>query len=210
MKNNKIIEVKDFKSGIVYKYTSPSGKFYIGKTINEKARKYEHKTTTLKFLSPFGRALKKYGFDNFKYEILFKCKGTKEDIKDVLDYMETIYIEYSNCRCNKIGYNITPGGDTGALGYKPSVEQRIAQSKRQKGRKYSPTTKEKMSTSCKTKKKVYQYKDDKLLNVFDSIADAARSMKNSSTIKTRSNRISEALSGKAISAYSYEWKRNPI
>jgi len=29
--------------GIIYKYTSPSGKVYIGKTINEKKRLYRHK-----------------------------------------------------------------------------------------------------------------------------------------------------------------------
>ena len=29
--------------GIIYKYTSPSGKCYIGQTVNENKRRYEHR-----------------------------------------------------------------------------------------------------------------------------------------------------------------------
>jgi hypothetical protein len=52
--------------GIIYKYTSPSGKCYIGQTINEKERKNQHKRTyikveNLKLDTAFYKSIRKYG-----------------------------------------------------------------------------------------------------------------------------------------------------
>ena len=41
---------------------------------------------------------------------------------------------------------------------------------------------------------------------FNSISDAAKTIESDATIKTRSNRISEACNGKWISAYNFIWK----
>lgn len=54
--------------GIIYKYTSPSGKCYIGQTINEDRRKLQHKRAAFnenhkEYDKPFYRALRKYGWD---------------------------------------------------------------------------------------------------------------------------------------------------
>ena len=44
-----------------------NGKSYIGSTIDIKARKEKHKTNTT---NKFGRAIQKYGYKQFKFEIL--------------------------------------------------------------------------------------------------------------------------------------------
>ena len=58
--------------GIIYKSTSPSGKAYIGQTINENKRKRQHiansKNSNSKYYYlPFYAAIRKYGFDSFSY-----------------------------------------------------------------------------------------------------------------------------------------------
>lgn len=64
-------ETKDLRQGVIYKYTSPSNKHYIGQTINENIRKSHHRITTAKNGTKFGNAISKYGLENFSYEILF-------------------------------------------------------------------------------------------------------------------------------------------
>ena len=62
--------------GIIYCYTNLiNGKKYIGQTINPSQRYSAHKSTHLNEKDPeydslFHRALRKYGWDNFKYEVL--------------------------------------------------------------------------------------------------------------------------------------------
>lgn len=83
--------------GIIYKYTSPSGKCYIGQTIHEELRKAQHKSAakdeSLKW--PFYKAIRKYGWDNMSYEVLvkFECDNRQLLFK-ILDHFE-IFISLS-------------------------------------------------------------------------------------------------------------------
>ena len=116
-------DVNDFKIGLIYKYTSPSGKVYIGKTTDEKSRKSKHKTNSVKLNTHFAKAIRKYGFENFKYEVLIKFKPTL-DIKKldrVLNKLEIRYIKLYNSQSPSCGYNLTLGGD-GSYGYKHTEE----------------------------------------------------------------------------------------
>lgn len=61
-------------TGVIYKYTSPSGKCYIGQTVNETRRKYGHRNNAFNgnhkdYDKPFYRAIRKYGWDSFEYRI---------------------------------------------------------------------------------------------------------------------------------------------
>ena len=63
----------DMIIGIIYKYTSPSGKSYIGQTINEEGRR-KMWFGTGRYTggrSKIDRARKKYGASSFIYEIIF-------------------------------------------------------------------------------------------------------------------------------------------
>lgn len=63
--------------GAIYCYTNLiNGKKYIGQTINDpRIRKNQHKSNHLNIKSPeydslIHKAFRKYGYENFKYEIL--------------------------------------------------------------------------------------------------------------------------------------------
>lgn len=94
----------------IYKWTSPSNKYYIGQAVNLERRKKEFLTNPLKYNytsenSAIDRARKKYNdFNKWKYEVLIEC--TFED----LDQLEIYYINLFNSTNSKIGYNSTKGG----------------------------------------------------------------------------------------------------
>ena len=52
--------------GYIYRY-SHNGKSYTGSTVNIKRRKEDHKTNTT---NKFGRAIQRYGYKQFKFEII--------------------------------------------------------------------------------------------------------------------------------------------
>lgn len=57
-------------TGIIYKYTSPSNKIYVGKTINESERKHAFLTKERYAGIKIDNARAKYGPKNFKYDVI--------------------------------------------------------------------------------------------------------------------------------------------
>lgn len=51
--------------GIIYKFTSPSGKSYIGQTNQGNKRYSQHAKSSKSKDGKFQRAIRKYGFENF-------------------------------------------------------------------------------------------------------------------------------------------------
>lgn len=138
--------VTKIEIGIIYKYTSPSGKAYIGQTRYEDKRKSNHRRKTQNKDTYFGRALKKYGYDNFKYEVLFEIYSLdKKRTIEMLNYMEIYYIEkYDTYNC---GYNSTTGGFVTTI----SEETKLKISNSLKGQVFSEERLKKMSESHKGK-----------------------------------------------------------
>lgn len=98
--------------GIIYKYVSPSGKIYIGQTLNEERRRNEFLNMNNKYggLKIFN-ARKKYGPENFTYEVIFEKEYNDILIaNEELNKLEIFYIEKFNSIKN--GYNISIGGDS--------------------------------------------------------------------------------------------------
>lgn len=96
--------------GVIYMFTSPSGKRYIGQTINTfKLRKSKHISEALnppknKTCSPyFHNAVRKYGRDGFKEEILIEINN------QFLDDYEKLFIKTYNTLYPN-GYNLKEGG----------------------------------------------------------------------------------------------------
>lgn len=90
--------------GFIYKYTSPSGKSYIGQTIYSlKERAKTTNGTGYSNCTIFFRAIQKYGFENFKWEVL------GEFLIEDLDEKERYFIEKENT-LQPNGYNIKSGG----------------------------------------------------------------------------------------------------
>lgn len=94
--------------GIIYKVTCLiNGKVYIGQTINSLAkRKSQHIYNAIdKDNNKFHNAIRKYGEENFNWEII------EEIDNDLLDDREIYWIQYYNSY--KSGYNSTIGGNSG-------------------------------------------------------------------------------------------------
>lgn len=130
-------------TGIIYKYTSPSGKVYIGQTTNERIRR-EHWNMEGPYAGEkINRAREKYGFKNFTYEVLIRREySSTEEAKVDLDTLEIYYIGlYDSYRH---GYNCTIGGNT-TLGYKHSKKTRKILSIIKIGKKASKETRNKLS-----------------------------------------------------------------
>lgn len=105
--------------GVIYRYKSPSGKYYIGQTVNEEERRsdflYEDEYAGPKI----NNARQKYGPENFEYTVLMKVTGDDEEVHKYLDILEIGFIRMYDSYNN--GYNSTIGGG-GRSGYKLSDE----------------------------------------------------------------------------------------
>ena len=154
--------------GIIYRYKSPSGKYYIGQTVVEEQRRGV-------FLNPNSRyggskidnARKKYGPENFEYTVLLKVSGDNlEEIKTYLNTLEMGFIKMYDSYKN--GYNSTEGGDSGCrceetkekissslMGHKHKEESKRKMSESKKGKPHkslSEETKKKISDALKGNK----------------------------------------------------------
>ena len=87
----------------IYKHTSPSGKSYIGQTMNYKQRVRAHKNLTAN-ATIFASAIKKYGWENFTSEII-KYNLSLDDA----NAYEAFYIAEHNTLVPN-GYNVAVGG----------------------------------------------------------------------------------------------------
>ena len=106
------------KTGIIYKATSPSGKVYIGQTIQKMSgRRNKHYSDAFNkqgslYHSKFSRAIRKYGKENFIWNIMYSNIPISH-----INSMEVVIIELYNSYYS--GYNSTYGGG-GSFGYKQS------------------------------------------------------------------------------------------
>ena len=144
--------------GYVYKFTSPSNKVYIGITNDIRRRYAEHKRLSKQIINrKFYIALRKYGFENFSFEVLEKYDvKTKEELYDVLNEREMYYIEKYDSFNN--GYNLTKGGD-GTRGLEGELnpfyhkhhteESKAKMSKAHKGKVLSEDHKRKIAESTR-------------------------------------------------------------
>lgn len=97
--------------GIIYRaYYIEDNRSYIGQTIKKLARRIsEHKCGVKSPIMHFHRALAKYGFDKFKFEILQEC-ATFDELNDAEIYWIKYYDSIEN------GFNINTGGNVAGMG----------------------------------------------------------------------------------------------
>lgn len=113
---------------VVYKHTAPNGKVYIGITAQKPSKRW-NSGLGYKHQRVFYNAIKKYGWDNFKHEILFE-NLTKEDAES--KEIELI-ANYKSTNRN-YGYNCSTGGDCGAIGVVISESTKKKMSEAHKGK----------------------------------------------------------------------------
>ena len=99
--------------GIIYKYTFPDGKVYIGQTRNPEKRKREHidpKTGPVN--TGFGEAYQRFG--TFEYEVIREIESDNEDeLIDLLNRWESGYIYQYKADNPEYGYNRTSFASVG-------------------------------------------------------------------------------------------------
>lgn len=165
--------------GVIYKYTSPSGKVYIGQTRNENNRKHQFKCLSCNY---GGKAINnariKYTPDKFEYEVLESIEAENiEQLQISLNELEAKYVAFYKSNNPKYGYNETVGGQNaanyGMLGksHSEQTKSKIAE----KLRNDSDTIARCRENGMKTAIKVDVFtRDGVFMGTFDSISDAAK------------------------------------
>lgn len=133
-----------------------NNKSYVGYTKNLAVRKYSHKENAKKLDQILYKAIRKYGWKAFRWEVVYGSTD-KEHILE----METFFIKEYNSYCgNKQGYNMTFGGECGGnKGHKQSIDHvsnRINSRKRSNKLNYNCTwlhTPESIAKRAKTRTK---------------------------------------------------------
>ena len=97
-----------------------NNKCYIGQSVNIKRRWKDHKEASKNIKNknydyPLYKAIRKYGLENFSFEILEKCS------ENLLNEKEKYWIKYFNSYNN--GYNQNEGGNSGSHYIKLSKEK---------------------------------------------------------------------------------------
>ena len=145
IKTVQIKETKDESKWCVYCHTNIiNGKKYFGITSRPPEKRWGRNGNEYREdLHPvFGRAIKKYGWDNFKHEVLFENLSKKE----ACDLEVELIAKYkTNCTKYKkpaYGYNMSDGGEIGSAGYVWSDEARKRLSEAQTGREVSAETRQ--------------------------------------------------------------------
>lgn len=97
--------------GVIYLRTSPSGKYYVGQTIDEKKRNRNWMNKNYKYAGEkINQAREEYGPENFKYDVLFELISfSKIEAISILNEKETYFINLYDSFKN--GYNSSLGGD---------------------------------------------------------------------------------------------------
>lgn len=218
--------------GYIYKLTCTIiGKVYVGKTIDINRRMMQHSKITPKYSHHLANAIKKYGIDNFKEEIIFEVED-----RAVLNAEKSYIKQYDSYRN---GYNSTIGGEgTNGFHWLESSKKKILESMKKffksakgkaqikhtifcnKNREISKETRERigrgkrMPEEAKIKIRNYQLVnayskyipvlqydlDNNLLNRFNSITDAAKS------INKDTSHIVSCCKGRRKTAYGFIWK----
>lgn len=228
--------------GYIYKLTCIiTGKVYIGKTIDINRRMMQHFKVTPKYSHHLANAIKKYGIDNFKEEIIFEVEAEdRAALNTALSNAEKSYIEQYDSYRN--GYNSTIGGEgTSGFHWLESSKKKLSESLKKffesakgeaqiehtisciKGREVSKETREKIGRGNKgkvvseeTRAKIRNYQlsnasskyvsvlqydlDNNLLNRFNSITEAAKS------INKDTSHIVSCCKGNRKTAYGFIWR----
>lgn len=181
----------------IYKITNKlNGKVYIGQSIDIDTRWRQHINAKDNFA--IHNAIKKYGEENFKFEVLLECPV------DMLNVWERDMIALYDC-ISPNGYNLTEGGEGG---YRRSEETKIKISNAQKGKHLSEETRRKMS-EVKKGKKLQPFSVEHKRKISEANKGKTPWNKGKTNVFSEETRlkISEAKKGKKRQPFSAEHKR---
>lgn len=198
-------------NGVIYCYTSPSNKKYIGMTINEAQRRADFRCMVKPYtlgVSKIDRARQKYGCEAFKYEVLESLTNEdKEELINQLSELEKQYIlKYDTYNS---GYNSTKGGEGVSRQKTDEEKKQISKLLKDKGYKPSELARKKLIEKCS--KVVLQIdKGGNVIAEYPSIVEASKSTgTNKQSISDICRGAVKMVNGKPYqrkSAGGYCWK----
>lgn len=179
----------------IYKLTNLiNNKIYIGQTKYLRKRYLQYKCastvndTSFRSKRPIIYAIRKYGFENFSFEVL--------ELTDNLDEREIYYISLYDSTNDKIGYNVEKGGQGISHPARLSEETRYRMGSRQRGKKVS---KEAIAKRRKTRSALGQDYKVRCINdgkVFRSLRELREYYSKIFNVKPTSIHASEVIHGK--------------
>lgn len=144
------------KRYFVYKHTFPNNKVYIGITQQEPEKRWKNGLGYDSHQKLMKKAIKKYGWEKIKHEILFKNLTKKEACKKEIELISL----YDSTNKQK-GYNISQGGE-GTIGVVKTEESKLKNRIAHLGKKTSLETRKKISESNKGKHSGKRTEEQKL------------------------------------------------
>ena len=178
----------------VYIHTNKvNGKKYVGQTCQQPHKRWGNG----KYYRPetyFGKAIAKYGWDNFDHDIIAE-NLTKEEANN----LEVTLIAKYKTNNSQYGYNLTTGGE-GTAGIQRSQEYRKKQRLSQTGKQMSKDTRKRISAgSVRRRGAVLQYSiTGEFIKEWDCMATAMLAL--------NTNHIPEVCKGKRKTAAGFVWK----
>ncbi len=106
----------DKRTYSIYRHISPSGKSYIGITKQNVDRRFQN-GNGYNTQPAFWRAIKKYGWENFKHEIVEENLTEKEASEREDYFIKEVFHSFA-----PNGYNVAEGGTTGKKRSKPIIQ----------------------------------------------------------------------------------------
>lgn len=187
----------------IYKITSPSGKIYIGRSLNCNQRKNIYKNLLCDRQPKLYNSLLKYGWINHKFEIIHQCDESQ------LNDLEIYYITLYNTFDTNVGLNLQSGGGV----RRQSEETKDKIGKAHRGKILSEVTRNKISKSMighkrwlgkkhtdetKAKMKAYYQRDDIKKIKSDRVSGINNPMYNRNVSEETRDRIRKAVTGKNV------------
>lgn len=156
----------------IYKFVNKiNNKVYIGYTENINKRLSEHKTLSKSKYNKFYNAIRKYGWENFEFEIIYQSKDS-EHCKNI---MESYFItEYNSF---KKGYNSTLGGE----GFK-GIMSKESKQKMSKSRNGRFSAKDKFGNTYQIRKDDPRFLSGELVGINKNISPSQETLQKLSMI----------------------------
>lgn len=179
----------------VYIHTNKiNGKKYVGQTCQKPEYRWGKNGRGYRSETYFGKAIQKYGWNNFEHEII-ASNLTQEEAKN----FEILLIDKLDTMNPDKGYNLTKGGE-GTVGVVRSDEWKEKQRQAQLGKNISEETRKLISeNSARRRGTVFQYtKSKEFIKEWDC-AETARRV-------TGINHIDDVCRGDRKSAGGFIWK----
>lgn len=135
---NKNIIVKTMGQKIcgIYKISSPSGRVYIGQSVDIKRRLKSYRLCRCKEQPILYRSILKYGWESHSFEVIHKC------MPEALNALEKQYVDFFNSFNSDNGMNLRDGGGSCGL---MSEESKIKMGDSRRGKKHTEETKLRLS-----------------------------------------------------------------